>query len=213
MGIQVHSCVRRTRRQQLRYACSFWWESLQMSAKVGFGMWRGRPQWLLSPLYATEQWCLASMPVFTSSRTFLAEEFLIPFPSGFFCAPQLLISIPLGHLQEASIRSLPRSTLQTTHFIILLLPALAGTHLRQELARMWHTSCVCLVLSCLPQTSCFTFLSYPLKLPSISTDTKTYMDSFPSVVISPLFQFPPRGVSSSPFSLFFLLFSFILPCL
>ena len=160
IGIQVHSCVTKTRGQQLRCACSFWWESLQMPAKAGSVMWKGRTQWLLSPLYATEQWCLAFMPVFTSSRTFLAEEFLIPFPSGCFCAPKLLISIPLGHLQEASIRSLPRSTfqtpyfiirslprstLQTPHFIILLLPALAGTHLRLELARMWHTVCACLV--------------------------------------------------------------------
>lgn len=178
-----------------------------MSAKAGSGMWRGKTQWLLSPLYATEQWCLASMPVFTSSRTFLAAEFLILFPSGCFCAPELLISIPLDHLQESSIRSLPKSTLQTPDFIILLLPALAGTHLIMELARMWHILYACLVLSFLPQTSCCAFLLYPLKLPSISTDTNTYMASFPGVVISPLFQFHPRVVSPSPFSLFFLIFS------
>ena len=52
---------------------------------------------------------------------------------------------PFRPSPEASIRSLPRSTLQTPHFIILLLPALAGTHLRLELARMWHTVCACLV--------------------------------------------------------------------
>ena len=123
-------------------------------------------------------------------------------------SPQIHFPNPILHHQESPQVHSPNPTLHH--------PATAsiGRNPSQTGACKDVAHCLCMsCLSYLPQTSCCAFLLNPLKLPSISTDTNTYMTSFPGGVTSPLFQFSPRGVSPSPFYLSFSFSLFHLACL
>lgn len=145
--------------------------------------------WLLSPLYATEQWCLASMPVFTSSRTFLPQS------SSFSQAVSVHQS-----LYFHPFRPSPRIQHQESPQVHSPNPRLhhpptpsTGRNLSQCGACKDVGISLMHVLFC-PSShkQAAAFLLYPLKLPSISTDTNTYMASFPGVVTSPpFFNFIP----------------------